>query len=164
MRVRHSIIGLCQVLQWAVAQGGNEAALLENTGIDKLILSDPHATVTPAQELQFYQNLKQHSADPVIALKAGMELNAGTYGIWGLALMSSASFEHAIHTGLKYIEFTYTYNHIEFDLQSDAGIMRIEPKLPVEGLGQFMVGRTWGRFIGSLLICWSRKTRWLSFV
>lgn len=144
MRVRHSIIGLSQVLQWAVGHGNQEASLLERTGIDHLVLADPHATVTPDQELQFYQNLIQHSSDPAVALRAGMELNAGTYGIWGLALMSSASFENAIQTGLKYIEFTYTYNHIDFEILSDAGVMRIEPKLPVEGLRQFMVERDMG--------------------
>ncbi len=89
-------------------------ALLNKTNIDPARFTDPNGTLSSKEELTFYQNLFDVSNDPSIYLKAGMTLNIGAYGLWGLALLSSPTVGKAIEFGLQYIAFSYTYNNIEF--------------------------------------------------
>lgn len=144
MDVRHSIIGISELLDWAVSLGLCKQALLEDTHITDAMLEDPHVTVLPEQELTFYSNLSKLSDDPLIAYNAGCRLNAGTYGIWGLALLSSESFESAIKTGLKYLAFTYTYNHIYFKKGDSTSALYLDPKLSDRHIREFMTERDLG--------------------
>jgi len=114
MSTRHSIIGLNEVLKWMEQKGYSRQDLLANTGIDEERLLDPKGTLVPTEELSFYRNLITLSGNPNILLEAGFKLNIATYGIWGLALISSPTFEKAITLGLQFIDFTYTYNQIIF--------------------------------------------------
>jgi len=114
MTTRHSINGLVEILTWMESMDYDRNALLENTHIDHARLTDPNATVSNKEELTFYQNLLKVSNDASIYLKAGMSLNIGAYGLWGLALLSSPTVGKAIEFGLQYIAFSYTYNNIAF--------------------------------------------------
>ena len=93
MSTRHSITGLTEVLKWAENKGYSRLALLEDTQINEERLSDVKATLLPCEELCFYRNLLNISGDPHILLEAGFNLNIATYGIYGLALISSPTFE-----------------------------------------------------------------------
>ncbi len=114
MTTRHSINGLVEILTWMESLNYDRNALLKNTNIHPSRLTDPNDTVSNKEELTFYQNLLDVSSDPNIYLKAGMTLNIGAYGLWGLALLSSPTVGKAIEFGLQYIAFSYTYNNIAF--------------------------------------------------
>jgi len=114
MTTRHSINGLVEILTWMESLDYDRNALLNKTNIDPARFADPNGTVSSKEELTFYQNLFDVSNDPCIYLKAGMTLNIGAYGLWGLALLSSPTVGKAIEFGLQYIAFSYTYNNIVF--------------------------------------------------
>ncbi|MBV1921933.1 MAG: AraC family transcriptional regulator, partial [Pseudomonadales bacterium] len=114
MATRHSINGLVEILTWMESLDYDRNTLLANTHIDPARLTDPNGTVSNKEELTFYKNLLGVSNDPNIYLKAGMTLNIGAYGLWGLALLSSPTVGKAIEFGLQYIAFSYTYNTIDF--------------------------------------------------
>ena len=114
MATRHSINGLAEILTWMESLDYDQNTLLANTNIDPMRLTDPNGTVSNKEELTFYKNLLDVSNDPYIYLKAGMTLNIGAYGLWGLALLSSPTIGKAIEFGLQYIGFSYTYNNIDF--------------------------------------------------
>ncbi len=114
MTTRHSINGLVEILTWMESLDYDRNALLNKTNIDPARFTDPNGTLSSKEELTFYQNLFDVSNDPSIYLKAGMTLNIGAYGLWGLALLSSPTVGKAIEFGLQYIAFSYTYNNIEF--------------------------------------------------
>jgi len=145
MSTRHSIIGLLEVLKWMEKQGYSKQALLQNTQIESTRLNDPKATVLPKEELCFYRNLLQISEKPSIFLEAGFNLKLATYGIWGLALISSPTVEKAIELGIQFVDFTYTYNNISFFKEEHQAGIRIsnakkqEPKLA--DLAQPMIER-----------------------
>ena len=125
MRTRHSIIGLLEILKWMEQQGYSKQALLHNTQIDSTRLNDPKATVLPKEELCFYRNLLRVSEKPSIVLEAGFNLKLATYGIWGLALISSPTVEKAIELGIQFVDFTYTYNDISFFKEEHQAGIRI---------------------------------------
>ncbi len=123
MKARHSIIGLAENLKWMEAKGFSREVILKDSGIDEIRLSDPNATVDVQEELAFYKNIIALSNDPLIMFKAGLNLQISAYGIWGLALLSSPNVAKAIAFGIQYIEFSYTYNHIElFEEAGEAGL------------------------------------------
>ena len=123
MATRHSINGLVEILTWMESLGYTRYDILENTGIAPTRLNDPDGTVSNKEELTFYQNLIDISDDPHICLKAGLNLNIGAYGLWGLALLSSPTIGKAIEFGIQYIAFTYTYNNVVFfSDDSNAGL------------------------------------------
>jgi len=138
VKARHSIIGLAENLKWMTANGFNHDALLANTGIDAQRLNDPHATVEVQDELAFYQNVIALSQDPLIMYKVGFNLQISSYGIWGLALLSSPNVAKAIDFGIQYIEFSYTYNRIELFQEDHQAGLRITPKIELGQLQQKM--------------------------
>jgi AraC-like DNA-binding protein len=139
---RHSINGLAEILNWMVSQGYEQSVLMSNTGIDDQRLQDPNSTVSPKEELTFYQNLIDVSKDKHIILKAGLNLKISAYGMWGLALLSSPTFGKAIELGLQYVDFTYTYNRIQLFTDNKQAGLRIS-KLSQLGmpLQQHMIER-----------------------
>jgi len=96
------------------ARGHDRCQLLDGTGINPERFTNAKDTVSPTEELQFYRNLVETSNTPHILLEAGFNLNLPSYGIWGLALLSSPTFGKAIELGIQFIDFSYTYNLIEF--------------------------------------------------
>jgi len=125
MSSRHSIIGLLEILKWMEQQGYSKQALLQNTQIESARLNDPKATVLPKEELCFYRNLLRVAEKPSIMLEAGFNLKLATYGIWGLALISSPTVEKAIELGIQFVDFTYTYNNISFFKEAHQAGIRI---------------------------------------
>jgi len=138
VKARHSIIGLAENLKWMTANGFNHDALLANTGIDAQRLNDPHATVEVQDELAFYQNVIALSQDPLIMYKVGFNLQISSYGMWGLALLSSPNVAKAIDFGIQYIEFSYTYNRIELFQEEHQAGLRITHKTELGHLQQKM--------------------------
>ena len=141
MTTRHSINGLVEILTWMESLDYDREALLKNTHIEPERLTDPNETVGNKEELTFYQNLLDVSNDPSIYLKAGMTLNIGAYGLWGLALLSSPTVGKAIEFGLQYIAFSYTYNHIAFLNDKNTSSLTITSLQNLGPLNQPMVER-----------------------
>lgn len=123
------------------SKGYKRSDVLKNTGISPERLDDPNGTSSNEEELTFYQNLLDVSGDPHIYLKAGLTLNLGTYGLWGLAILSSPTFGKAIEFGIEYIAFTYTYNNIIFFYEGNRAGLRISNYQELGTLQKPMVER-----------------------
>ena len=141
MNTRHSIIGLLEILKWMERKGYPRVSLLQGTGIENTRLSDPKATLLPHEELAFYRNVLQVSDKPGILIEAGFNLKLSTYGVWGLALISSPTVEKAIELGIQFVDFTYTYNDISFYKTVDWAGIRIENSQALDGLERPMIER-----------------------
>ncbi len=142
MHVTHSIIGIEKIWRWALAEYGvSSRQLLSQTGITPSRLKDPFAQVQPREELQFYRNLVEAISDPALGLRAGFQLTASCYGIWGLAIQSSRTLLDGIRMGLEYIDFTYTFNDIRFVSNEGIGCMQVEAGACLQDLSRFMVQR-----------------------
>jgi AraC-like DNA-binding protein len=141
MATRHSIIGLVEILKWMEQQGFSRESILLDTGIDDARLLNTTETLLPEQELRFYRNLLSLSDNPSILLEAGFNLKLATYGIWGLALISSPTVRKAIELGIQFVDFTYTYNAIVFFEDDQTAGIRISKKHELEDLERPMIER-----------------------
>ncbi len=141
MATRHSINGLVEILTWMETQGYKRCDILKNTEIAAARLNDPNGTVSNNEELTFYQNLIDISHDPHICLQAGLNLNIGAYGLWGLALLSSPTIGKAIEFGIQYIAFTYTYNNVIFFNDDSRAGLKISSGQELGSLQKPMVER-----------------------
>lgn len=142
MNLTHSIIGTAKIAHWAAHRFGvTMAELLAQTGISLETLNDPHAVVAPDEELRFYRNLVQLCASDDLAIRAGFQLTASCYGVWGLAIQSCDTLIKGIEMGMEYIDFTYTFNRIYYTASDDAGHIVIESSESLEELQTFMVLR-----------------------
>ncbi|OUS24282.1 hypothetical protein A9Q99_25465 [Gammaproteobacteria bacterium 45_16_T64] len=141
MTIRHSINGLVEILSWMESRGHERDSLLTGTHISAERLSDPEATLSNQEELRFYQNLHDVSTDNSIYLQAGLHLNISSYGLWGLALLSSPTIGKAIEFGIQYIAFSYTYNTVTFSHDNTNARLQIHSKPSLGTLEQPMVER-----------------------
>ncbi len=141
MATRHSIIGLVEILKWMEQQGFARESILLDTGIDDARLANTTETLLPQQELQFYRNLLSVSDNPNILLEAGFKLKLATYGIWGLALISSPTVRKAIELGIQFVDFTYTYNTIIFFEEGETAGIRISKAQALGDLERPMIER-----------------------
>jgi AraC-like DNA-binding protein len=98
-------------------QGIDPPAVLEGTGLAAPHL-DQHTTKISYRQLDaVIRNALRLSADPAIALRAGLRMHVTAYGMYGYALLSSATQADARDFAARYIrvvgpfcEFSYTYD------------------------------------------------------
>ncbi|MFP3367746.1 AraC family transcriptional regulator ligand-binding domain-containing protein, partial [Pseudoalteromonas sp. SIMBA_148] len=73
-------------------------------------LADGQAQVEAAQELQVVSNLLAGlPSQPLLGLLAGRRYQLSRYGIWGYALLCSASLGEALDMGLRYLDLTFAF-------------------------------------------------------
>lgn len=83
-------------------------------------LRDPATEVTAAQEVQVIRNLLAALPDvPGLGLDAGRRYHLTTYGIWGFALISSASLRDAADVALPFVDLTYALCDITLEDTDD---------------------------------------------
>ncbi|MEO1818590.1 AraC family transcriptional regulator [Pseudomonas sp.] len=86
---------------------------LQGTGLDVMALADGQAQVEATQELQVVGNLLTGLPEqPLLGLLAGRRYQLSRYGIWGYALLSSASLGEALEMGLRYLDLTFAFCRI----------------------------------------------------
>ncbi|MEB3734739.1 AraC family transcriptional regulator [Halopseudomonas pachastrellae] len=86
---------------------------LAQTGLDVMALADGQAQVQAAQELQVVSNLLAGLPEqPLLGLLAGRRYQLSRYGIWGYALLCSASLGEALDMGLRYLDLTFAFCRI----------------------------------------------------
>lgn len=76
--------------------GYDRRRCLRGTGVPLSQLEDPQARMTLQQELVFYRNALELTGDPAIGLKLGEPFTPQRYGLFGYALLSAATFRHAL--------------------------------------------------------------------
>lgn len=115
-------IGSVQLLtQLGTELGLTVPQCLHGTGLDVMALADGQAQVEAAQELQVVANLLAGLPDqPLLGLLAGRRYQLSRYGIWGYALLSSASLGEALEMGLRYLDLTFAFCRVQ-DREADGG-------------------------------------------
>jgi len=98
-------------------QGINIAAVLEGTGLTTAQLEQPMTKISYRQLDAVIRNALRLSANPAIALRAGQRMHVTSYGMYGYALLSSATQADARSFAARYVrvvgpfcDFSYTYD------------------------------------------------------
>ncbi|MEJ8855821.1 AraC family transcriptional regulator [Variovorax robiniae] len=102
-RPLHSMLGLNAVVDAMAGQGVGAEALFAGTGIASQAISDPEARISHRQKIALFGNVQQLSNDPAVGLLAGQRQRLSDFGVYGYALLSSATFGEAIDFGIKHV-------------------------------------------------------------
>ena len=110
---RRSAISVQLMTQFGLDQGLSLEQCLAGTGLDWRLLGDPGAEVEAGQELELLRNLSRLLGQrPGVGLQAGRRYRLNTYGIWGFALLSSATYRSAVQLGLRYLDTGAMYRAV----------------------------------------------------
>ena len=115
---------------------------LAESGITQAQLRQPNADVAATQELRVIANIVQRLGDPVrLGLDMGLSFHFATYGIWGLALISSATGRDAMQFALRSLPLTHAFTTIDYEETAHhAALVFGEPGLPAD-LEAFLIAR-----------------------
>ncbi len=110
----HPVRSLLPVLGVMEEQGFDRQACLKGTGILLSQLDDANARMSLQQELAFYHNMLDLSDDPTIGLKLGEPFVPQRYGLFGYALLSAATFRHALTLTENFGRLTFSFYTLKF--------------------------------------------------
>lgn len=89
----------------AVAQGADEAGLLADTGICRVMLTNYEARISYRRFGMLMANALSLTGNPALGFDFGRSIHLSNLGVLGLLFMSSATFGAALSAALKYYRF-----------------------------------------------------------
>ena len=92
----HPVRSLLPALAVMEARGFSRQDCLLGSGILLSQLEAADVRITLQQELAFYRNTLELTGDPLIGLKLGEPFVPQRYGLSGYAMLSAATFRHAL--------------------------------------------------------------------
>ncbi|HEY2256094.1 MAG TPA: AraC family transcriptional regulator ligand-binding domain-containing protein, partial [Variovorax sp.] len=99
----HSMLGLAALITALAELGIPAAALLAGTGIPPEAWADPQANITHRQKIALFGNALRLSPEPAIGLLAGQRQRISDFGVFGYAVLTSATLADAVAFGIKHI-------------------------------------------------------------
>ncbi len=155
------------LLHFAAEQGLAPELALARTRLSPEVMGVSHAEIEAWQELQVVRNLISALGQPALelGLQCGLRYHLGSYGMWGLALMTSATLGDAVRIGVQYIEVASYFNEIAVRAEGDRVTMTLDnASLPAD-VRAFLIGRdvaSIGVILNTLLgtgHCWVKEIR-----
>jgi AraC-like DNA-binding protein len=128
----HSASSLHPPLGVMEALGFERQACLRGTGILLSQLDDPDARMSLQQELAFYRNVLELSGDPAIGLKLGEPFVPQRYGLFGYALLSAATFRHALSLIENFGRLTFSFFTFRFGASGSRAWFTMSDPPPLE--------------------------------
>lgn len=118
----HSMLGLRALMGAMQDVGVDINAVLAGTGVTTQQLSDAEARMSQRQKIALFRNVHRLSCDPTVGLKAGQMQRLADYGVYGYALVSSATFGEAVAFGIEHIRLAGPVLEKSFRVEGDVAI------------------------------------------
>ena len=119
------LVGLVALAGELASQGVSVDDLFRGTGVAPAELDNPSARISHRQRLAIYRNAWTLSRHPEIALSAGARQRLSDYGIYGYAMLSSATFGDALWISLEHITMAGpAVREISFDIEGSSAVLR----------------------------------------
>ena len=99
----HSMLGLGALFAEMAEQGVDARALLQDTGVQPAQLDDPESHLSHRQKIQILRNVQRLSRIPDVGLRAGARQRLSDFGVYGYALVSSATLGEAVGLGIRHV-------------------------------------------------------------
>ncbi|MDB4972603.1 MAG: AraC family transcriptional regulator [Myxococcaceae bacterium] len=90
------------LIETAVEQGASRKGLLQDTGIEDAMLSDPDARISYSSFGALTVNALRLTANPALGIDFGKRVRFTNLGMTGLAVAASATVEQALRTQLRF--------------------------------------------------------------
>ncbi len=119
------LVGLVAVAAELASQGVSVDELFRGTGVAPAEMDNPAARISHHQRLAIYNNARTLSRHPEIALSAGARQRLSDYGIYGYAMLSSATFGDALRISVEHITMAGpAVREISFQIEGSSGVLR----------------------------------------
>lgn len=118
----HSMLGLGALVAEMADQGIPASALLQGTGLVAPQLADPKALMSTDQKIRIFRNVKRLTSVPDVGLRAGCRQRLSDFGVYGYALVSSATFGDAVLTGVKHVKLAGPVLEKRFWVEGDTAV------------------------------------------
>lgn len=128
----HPVRSLLPALGVMEKLGFEPQACLKGTGILLSQLDDANARMSLQQELAFYRNMLELSGDPTIGLKLGEPFVPQRYGLFGYALLSAATFRHALTLAENFGRLTFSFYTLKYGVSGRQAWFTFSEKPPFE--------------------------------
>lgn len=141
-RRRWPVTSLCLLRDTLVARGLDIVPYLAAAGLDPALLADPAAEVAAVAELRVIEAMLADLGEPPgLGLDVGRRYRLAAYGVWGFALLASATLRSALTLGLEYQDLTYSVMPISFTEQGDGSAVGFDDRGLSPSLRRYMVER-----------------------
>lgn len=121
--IRHLVFGLNPLIAVLREHKIKIEPLLRESGISRKMLSNPESQLAPEKELTFWTLAAEALGGGPIGLELGRRYHCSTYGVLGLAILTSTNLKQAVETIFENVAMTWTF----FALKASIG--RGEAKL-----------------------------------
>ena len=118
----HSMLGLAPLTEALAERGVDLAGLLAGTGISPEAMSDPQARISHRQKIALFGNVLRLTPEPAIGLIAGRRQRLSDFGVFGYAVMSSATLADAIAFGIRHVRLAGPVLEKSFRVEGDTAI------------------------------------------
>ncbi len=128
----HPVRSLLPPLGVMESLGFDRQACLRGTGILLSQCEDAEARITLQQELTFYRNTLELTGDPTIGLKLGEPFVPQRYGLFGYALLSAATFRHAMILTENFGRLTFSFFRFHYGVSGKHFWFSMSDPPPIE--------------------------------
>ncbi len=93
-----------------IEHGARAEDLLEGTGLDQAVLTNPMAEVKLRQEYDVMRNLlRLYGSVPGLGIIAGARYHLAMHGTWGLLMVTSRTFREALQIALPMVPLSWAF-------------------------------------------------------
>jgi AraC-like DNA-binding protein len=145
-----TLLGLGALAAELGAQGVSVKDLFARTGLEPSQLEDSRARMSHRQRLAIYANARRLAKRPEIGLLAGARQRLSDFGMYGYALVSSATFGQALLLSVEHVTMAGpAVRQISFSIEGNTAVLRSHG---VQALGDLLpfVAEFWRSSMTSL--------------
>lgn len=107
--MRHLVYGLNPLIGALREKGIRVEPLLQSSGISRKLLNNPESQLAPEKELAFWSMAVEALGGGSIGLELGQRYHSSSYGVLGLAVLTSINLKQAIETIFENVMMTWTF-------------------------------------------------------
>lgn len=117
-----------------VAEGISLKRIFGGTNLTESWLNDDNALISPEHYLAIVNNALDESKDPSLGLRLGQQHNLAELGIWGYAIISSATLYEANQIAIQYWALNGSLVTLSYQKDNKHSIWEIKPAFPMDSL------------------------------
>lgn len=130
------------LLQFGREQGLSAEALLAGTRLTEAQLADPGGLLSATQELSVVARLLRGLGHPPgLGLRVGARYHFTVYGLWGYALITSATAGDALALALRFLPLSHAFTTVTYREEGPLAVLDFGPPDVAPGLQRFLVER-----------------------
>ena len=140
-RLRHRCFGLNPLLRYLKEEGIASEPFLERASLSSDALRSPEQSIGPAQEIGLTFDVYEAIGIPELGLRLGPRYHLSSYGVLGLAAISSPNLTECYRVILQNILLTWTFFQVKITRDNDSAFLQMDAIRDLGASTQFMIDR-----------------------